>query len=319
MRKRTRVLLLSLTAAASMELCAPPVRPTLPRDGSAVRLEQFWEEPNDLASTEMRYGPWGREHAPDPSAVYTLVRSKAHGASPGMTVVDSERRVWSVKQGGEGPVEVMQSRILSALGYHQPPVYFLKWFTLRDSKGTHQEPGGRFRPTISSLRDLGDWSWQQNPFVGTRPYQGLLILLLMFGGADLKNSNNSLYEHVRSDGTSERWYAARDIGNALGDTGRLDSSKNDPAAFERQPFIGGIRDGFVEFPYWGWHQELFRRRMTPEDLKWAIDLISRLTHAQWDEAFAAAGYDPLTATRFEVALKARIDQGRRFAEPRSPD
>jgi hypothetical protein len=59
--------------------------------------------------------------------------------------------------------------------------------------------------------------------------------------------------------------------------------------------------------------------MTPEDLKWAIDLISRLTHAQWDEAFAAAGYDPLTATRFEVALKARIDQGRRFAEPRSPD
>ena len=315
MRKRTRVLLLSVAAAASMELCAPPVRPTLPRDGSEVRLEQLWEEPYDLASTDMMYGPWGRKYAPDPSAVYTFVRSKEHGASPGMTVVDPEGRIWSVKQGGEGPVEVMQSRILSALGYHQPPVYFLKWFTLRDSNGTHQEPGGRFRPTISALRDLGDWSWQQNPFVGTKPYQGLLIFLIMFGDADLKNSNNSLYEYMRPDGSSERWYAARDIGNALGDTGRLDSNKNDPAVFERQPFIGGVRDGFVEFPYRGWHQELFRRRITPEDLKWAIDLISRLTAEQWDEAFRAAGYDPLTAARFELALKARVAEGRRIAEP----
>jgi hypothetical protein len=317
MRKPTRVLLLSLAAAASMELCAPPVQPTLPRDGSAVRLEQLWEEPADLAATDMMYGPWGRKYAPDPSAVYTFVRTKEHGASPGMTVVDPEDRMWSVKQGGEGPVEVMQSRILSALGYHQPPAYFLKWFTLRDGSGTHLEPGGRFRPTINALKDLGGWSWQQNPFVGTRPYQALLIVLLMFGDADLKNSNNSLYEHVRPDGSFERWYAARDIGNALGDTGRLDSNKNDPAAFERQPFVGGIRDGFVEFPYRGWHQELFRRRMTSGDLKWAIDLISRLTGAQWDEAFTAAGYDPLTATRFEAALRARIDRGRRIAEPGS--
>jgi len=317
MRKRTRVLLLSLTAAASMELCAPPVQPTLPRNGGEVRLEQLWEQPDDVASADMTYGPWGRKYAPDPTAVYTFVRSKEHGASPGMTVLDPANRAWSVKQGAEGPVEVMQSRILSALGYHQPPVYFLKSFTLRDAKSTHQEPGGRFRPTISDLKDLGDWSWQQNPFVGTRPYQGLLILLLMFGDADLKNSNNSLYEHVRPDGSSERWYAARDIGNALGDTGRLDSNKNDPAAFERQPFVGGIRDGFVEFPYRGWHQELFQRRMTPEDLKWAIGLISRLTPAQWDEAFMAAGYDPQTAARFEAALQARIAQSRRIAEPRS--
>ena len=54
--------------------------------------------------------------------------------------------------------------------------------------------------------------------------------------------------------------------------------------------------------------------MTLEDLRWAIDLISRLTGAQWDAAFSAAGYDPLTATRFELTLNARIDQGRRIAK-----
>jgi hypothetical protein len=69
MRERTRVLLLSVTAAASMEFCAPPVPPTLPRDGSKVRIEQLWKEPNDLASTYMMYGPWGRKPAPDPGAV----------------------------------------------------------------------------------------------------------------------------------------------------------------------------------------------------------------------------------------------------------
>lgn len=141
---------------------------------------------------------------------------------------------WSVKQSDEGPVEVMQSRILSAVGYHQPLVYFLESFTLRDDNGTHEERGGRFRPTIKPLEDIGDWSWQQNPFVGTKPYHG-------------------------------------------------------------------------------WHQELFRGRITHEDVRWACDLMSRLTDAQWEAAFRTAGYDPAVAARFVAALKSRIDQGRHIA------
>ena len=149
-------------------------------------------------------GRGAQKYAPDPKAVYTFLHSKVHGASPGMTVTDPEGRKWSIKQSVEGPVEVMHSRILSALGYHQPPVYFLPSFTLKDEKGTHQERGGRFRPTLPELEEIGDWSWQQNPFVGTKPYQGLLVILLMFGSADLKNSNNSLYAYRRPDGTTER-------------------------------------------------------------------------------------------------------------------
>ena len=308
---RTKVMRIAAVGAtffASLEFCAPAVKPFLPRDGSPTHLSQFWVEPRDIASADLLNGPWGRRYAPDPHAVYTFVRSKIHGASPGMTVVDPSGTMWSVKQSVEGPVEVMQSRVLSALGYHQPPVYYLPAFTLKDHKGTHEERGGRFRPDLPELEEIGDWSWQQNPFVGTPPYQGLLVILLMFGSNDLKNSNNSLYVHHNRDDTSERLYVVRDIGNAFGDTGRYDSTKNDPEVFERQPFIGGVEDGFVTFLYHGWHQELFRKRITPADAAWAAALLSRLSDRQWDQAFRAGGYEAAEAGRFKAALARRLAQ-----------
>ena len=115
-------------------------------------------------------------------------------------------REWHVKQpphndqGAEGPIEVTLSRVLSAVGYHQPPVYFLPAFSMKDAKGIHVEPGGRFRLTDKSIEHVGEWSWQQNPFVGMRPYQGLLVILMMFNSSDIKNENNALYEVKKHGG-----------------------------------------------------------------------------------------------------------------------
>lgn len=308
--KVLRIVAVSATFFASFEFCAPAVKRFLPRDGTSTDLSQFWVEPDDIAARDLVNGPWDRNYAPDPTAVYTFVHGKLHGASPGMTVTDPEGRQWSIKQSVEGQVEVMHSRVLSALGYHQPPVYYLPAFTLKDEKGTREDRGGRFRPTLPELEEIGDWSWQQNPFVGTPSYQGLLVILLMFGGNDLKNSNNSLYVHHRLDGTNQRLYVVRDIGNALGNTGRYDSTKNDPAVFERQPFLGGVENGFVVFPYHGWHQELLRGRIAPVDVRWAASLLSQLRDEQWDQAFRAGGYDPAVAARFKATLSRRLAQAR---------
>ena len=76
--------------------------------------------------------------------------------------------------------------------------------------------------------------------------------------------------------------------------------------FERQPFIGGVEHGFVVFPYHGWHQELFKGRITPADTAWAASLMSQLTDRQWDDAFRAGGYDPAVAGRFKAALIRRL-------------
>src|SRR5207302_3633353 len=226
--------------------CTPAVRPTLPETTAEQRIPELWQSSN-VAAADAFNGPWGVERAPDPNATYTFVTAKTHGVSPGMSVRDPNAVEWSVKEGEEGPVEVTVSRILSSVGYHQPPVYFLRTFTLHDDKGTHVVGGGRFRPHDKALKDRGEWSWQQNPFVGAKPYQGLLVILIMLDSSDLKNSNNTLYELKAPREGAARWYVVRDVGTSLGETARLDPKRNDPEIFERNKFIESVHDGFVEF------------------------------------------------------------------------
>ena len=205
-RSITIVALTALVTSACAGVKVPRAQ-TSPAPPSAV----MWVEPSDLASRDLFYGPWGKAHAPDPKGVYTLVERKHTGVNLGMTVKDADGREWSVKQpypGGldsEAPVEVVVSRLLSAVGYHQPPIYHLAAFNLKDDFGTRVELGGRFRLKDKSLKETGFWKWEDNPFVGTKPYQGLIVLLTMFNSTDLKNSNNSLYEYRNGD-LVEQWY-----------------------------------------------------------------------------------------------------------------
>jgi hypothetical protein len=314
--KPTLGLLFPAIVAMYMPTCAPAVRPTLPPP--EAHIAELWQKPLDLTDRDTFYGPWGATDAPDPHATYSFVRKKEHGVNPGLTVSDPQGREWHVKQapqpapkGAEGPIEVVLSRVLSAVGYHQPPVYFVPSFTLVDAAGTHVERGGRFRLHGKGLKDVGQWSWQQNPFVGTKPYQGLLVILMMFNSSDLKNDNNVLYD-VRTprDGV-DRWYVVRDLGTALGETGRINPKRDDPDLFDRLPFVTGVKRGFVEFDYHGWHQELFHH-ISPDDVRWASELLAGLTDRQWSDAFRAGDYDPAVADRFVGRLHQKIAEGRRL-------
>src|SRR4051812_34798179 len=123
--------------AMYIPMCAPHVRPTLPPWDA--QMAQLWEHPLNVEDRDLYHGPWGPERAPDPLATYTFVAKKQHGTNPGVTVIDERGREWHVKQppsnqqGAEGPVEVVLSRVLSAVGYHQPPVYFLPSFVMTDA------------------------------------------------------------------------------------------------------------------------------------------------------------------------------------------
>jgi hypothetical protein len=296
-----------------LPFCARVQDPVVTPD---LDLHGLWQPPANVAAQDLYFGPWGAELAPDPFEQYTLVERKHTGVNPGMTVRDTRGRQWSVKQappGGqppEGPIEVVLSRVLSAIGYHQPPVYYLPSFSYRDSWGTRVEPGGRLRLKTRVLKDRGTWSWHTSKFVGTQPYQGLLVTLLLFNASDLKNSNNTLYEHRVGD-LAEPWYVVRDLGTALGQTGRWAPRRGDAALLAADPFITGVRDGIVDFSYRGWHQELVRGRIRVADVRWAAALLSQLTDRQWRDAFLAGGYTPASAEPFIAAIRSRIAQAER--------
>jgi len=204
----------------------PGLDPQLRAAAAPDQVDELWRQPRDIATADLYRGPWGAALAPDPFLSYRFQRTKRGGANPGLIVVDPMNREWSVKQPAhdrtaEGPIEVVLSRVLSAVGYYQPPVYFLPSFSLADTFGTRIEPGGRFRLNHPDLKERATWSWQDNPFIGTRPYRGLLVILVMFNSTDLKNSNNSVFEHTTANGAIERWRASlageapADIGEAM--------------------------------------------------------------------------------------------------------
>lgn len=311
MRFPTIALVAAVTIGAS---CAgvgrPQVQNTPPPAGTVM-----WLEPTDLATRDLYNGPFGAAHAPDPKDVYELIELKHTGVNLGMTVKDSKGREWSVKQpfpgnlDSEAPIEVVVSRLLSGIGYRQPPVYHLPAFTLKDDFGRRVEVGGRFRLKLDGLKEVSNWDWAANPFVGSKEYQGLIVLLMMFSSTDLKNSNNSLYEHREGD-LVEHWYLTRDIGSAFGDTARFVPRKNHLAAFEREPFILGVTNGYVDFAYNGWYKNLVRQRITPDEVAWACNLLGRLSDQQMRDAFRAAHVEPAVAARFIAKLREKIQQGR---------
>src|SRR5262249_31968397 len=173
-----------------------------------VRANELWEPPTGLHDRDLFYGPWGSRLQPDPHAIYTFVRRKQQGTNPGVVVRDPQGREWHVKQAKgsgnhpEGPVEVAVSRLLSAVGYHQPPVYYLPSFSMRTGKNTTIEPGGRFRLDDPSMHTIGNWSWDDPAVKNSRPYNGLLVILLVFSSWDLKTANNFIYS-VQRDGRPE--------------------------------------------------------------------------------------------------------------------
>ena len=306
-----RLAILTLLLAAAGAGCAAPLlQSTLSGPPTRGQSAELWEEPKDLSARNLFDGPWGKNLAPNPKATYAFVSAKTVGISPGFAVTDEHGVEWSVKQGPEAKVEVVMSRILSAVGYRQPPVYYLPRWTISGGPSAGAQPEARFRPKHTVLKDQGEWSWHANPFIGTKPYNGLRVLLMLLNGSDLKNSNNTLYE-VKEPGdanSARQWYVVRDIGTALGETGRLNPKRGDPALFEHIKFINSVKNGMVDFNYHGRHQEL-ADHITTDDARWMCDLLARLRIEQWRDAFRAGGYDAPTSERFVVRIREEIAEG----------
>jgi len=304
---------LRLPIAIALTLGCAACMPSPKRSGpppSAAKLAELWVDPGSQPRNLFN-GVGGGAPKPAVDGRYTVTSRDTTGFSISYHVRDENGREWSAKIGPEAQPEVVASRVLWAVGYHQPPTYFVeRWIAVTNGHG--QVLGGaRFRPHGSALglRPAGSWSWQRDPFVGTHPYSGLIVLLMILNDSDLNNRQNEIYDVL--DGPREgasRWYVVKDLGASLGESGRVDPRRGYIEGFEREPFITGVEDGLVRFGFRGRRYHLLEH-ITVDDVRWTCERVRRITDGQWRDAFRAGGYDDELTTRFIARIKQKVDQG----------
>ena len=279
-------------------------------DPDTSELQQLWEPPVDLEQRDLFTGPSFPIEAPSPGETLAFESQKTNGFSPGYDVTDARGRSWSVKLGPEAQTEVVASRLLWAIGFHQPPVFYVDRWTLEGGPSPGPQPGARFRPKGGLLKSEGIWKWQRNPFIETRPYRGLIVLMLLLNSTDLRNDNNEIYDVRTGPGDiQQRWFVVKDLGATFGETGIYRPQRNNVGAFEREPLVTYDHDGRARFAYRGLQKELLPL-VTDADVTWVCDLLGRLSSAQWHDAFRAGGYSDDVAERYIEALRQRIDVAR---------
>ena len=275
---------------------------------AGAHISELWVEPD--AERDLFFGVGGKRLAPDPAGVFRVIEIKVGGFSEGYTLRGPGDREWSAKFPPEAAIEVTLSRIHWGLGYHQPPVYFVPEWTAAGARAPNPQLPARFRERAPDLHGLsaGDsWAFDDNPFVGTPPLRGLLVLQALLENQDIKASNNTLYTLTSPAEGAARWYVVRDLGYALGRAG-FNGPRGDVDAFERAPFIRDVVNGKVRFHFASRYKKLLAD-ITVEDVRWVCERLNRLTERQWQDAFRAGGFEPTVAARFIARIKARVAEG----------
>lgn len=279
---------------------------------SSPNVSELWEDPTDLEQRDLFYGPGGLTLAPAENSRFKLHKIKDHGRNAGYTVFDERGREWSAKLGVESRVEVAVSRIVWAVGYHQPALYHVRQWTLTDDGKDAVQPPARFRFDDGPLKKHGDWSWRDNPFSGTRELKGLFALMIIFNNWDLKSDQNAVYESHDDKGPEKRQYLVRDLGASLGKSGMIIvHTKDDADGFESESFINSVGDdSLVNFGFrQSWRDPLGLHIVKVADLHWICGLLHRLSDKQWHDAFRAGGFTDEEAARYIRQLQRKIDEG----------
>lgn len=282
-------------------------------------LAELWQEPTDLQQRDLFLGPGGAALAPHPTdGIYEFLAFKKSGTNPGYDVRDASGRVWSVKLGVEAQPEVTASRILWAMGFHQPPQYFVHQFTLKGG-----DPGvktnARFRTDFDQWESVGDWSWYENVFMNAPQFRGLIVAQLILNNWDLKTANNRIYQAKDAATRPQRLFVVRDVGASLGHSKQFpiftmlgtpgsQGSKNDIDGFEQQGFIKKADGDKVTFDYRGLNQPLIDRLRVP-DVIWACEMMAKIPDGHWQAAFKAGAFPQEDADRYIKKIKEKIAQG----------
>jgi hypothetical protein len=272
-------------------------------------IEQLVEASPDIASRDLFYGVGGRANAPRTDTAYRFLARDESGVSTNFEIEDAQGRHWDAKFGREAKTEVAASRLLWAIGFHQPPVYHVSKWQIADGKEAGVQPEARFRLERKDWKRDGEWDWENNPFVGTRELRGLVVMMALLNSWDLKTSNNKIYE--RRSASPARIYVVKDLGDSFGGSVRVFfGTYNDVEEFNKEGFIKRVDGDRVELHY----KPLLLNNgvdddLTVADVLWTCRRLAKLSDRQWRDAFRAAGYSDEVGAAFTTRLKSKVREG----------
>ncbi len=302
------------------------------RLSSATRV--LWRDPGDVAALDLESGPGGRDLRPIPP--FSFLEEHLGGTQPCLSVEDARGRRWRVKWGDEVNSETFAVRIAWACGYFVEVTHYVATGTIVGARGLERantclDESGRFASARFELEDPAvrkhfeehSWSWNDNPFLGSRELHGLKIVNMLLSNWDTKDrrdvargSNTAIFEHATPHGLEAR-YLITDWGGSMGSWGAnmITRGRWDAAGFAAQTssFITGVGDGVVRFGYTGQRTEDLATGITPNDVRWLLKYLGRITDRQIADALRASGAGDEEATTFLGAMRERIAQLQRAA------
>lgn len=318
---RTAWLVATLAGAAAIARAAGP-------DPHAV----MWQAPANITVTDWIWGPGGPARAPKPP--FEFVEEDLKGTNPKIRVRDAKGDQWIVKFGGENHSDVFASRLLYAMGYVAQPSYFVargvvtgahnlrraKPFLGKDGTFVYARFKLRDHKALAHVEDQ-TWSWNDNPFVGTKELNGLKILIMLTSNWDAKDgrdgagSNTSVYTRP---GASEKqlYYAFDDWGAAMGKWGGFfERDKWNPAGFREQTkdFARITPQQTIAWGYRGKHDEDVTKGISVDDVRWLLTCLKQVTDEDLQAGLRASGAREADIATYTQSIRERIAQLERLS------
>jgi hypothetical protein len=316
---------LMVAGLSVMAVAAPKKSAKSPGNAPPV----LWEDPADIASRDLTNGAGGADH--QPKGPFKFVEEDMAGTSPKFVVKDGDGVKWKVKLGEEAHPETVASRLVWAVGYFADEDYFLPSLQVEDIPsnlrrgGKYIEPNGlvhdaRLKRYLKGEEKEGLWKWKANPFIGTREFNGLRVMMALINNWDLKDVNNDIYEFE-----GKRRYVVKDLGASFGTTGfsvTRAESKGNLQNYTDSKFISKVTSSGVDFavpsrpalihvveaPEFKSRvdMEWIGKNIPVEDARWIGTILAKLSPQQIEAAFASAGYGPQEVVGFAGVVEARI-------------
>jgi len=288
----------------------------------------IWHQTVDVSQLNLFYGVGGKEDAPSPDAKYKFKKEDMGGTSPKFDVEDDKGIKWRVKLGQEPRAETAATRLLFAAGYFVDEDFYIDELHVEGLQPLKRGQsfvtpdgvvhGARLERSMKEVKKLGTWDWFKNPFVDTKEFNGLRIMMALVNNWDLKTINNSIYEL-----NDQAEYAVTDVGATFGKTGNpLHRSKSVLKDYEDSKFIDKVTTDFVDFVMHSRppliaavnipnyekrsHMQDVTKHIPRADAKSLGQRLSQLSEKQIRDCFRAGGYTQEEVEGYAAVIQNRI-------------